>query len=124
MTYISFTTTFFYRSQAFPRVELSNCDASLTSLAKCLLRPIIAEDVFNLLQDAVFNKLENHSSFYAKFKKQEAYVQLLADFDLLHGEGGSEDGGSCRGKVDADGISITSVESCEFSRNGGIRFRF
>lgn len=99
--------------KAFPRVELSNCDASLTSLAKCLLRPIIAEDVFNLLQDAVFNKLENHSSFYAKFKKQEAYVQLLADFDLLHGEGGSEDGGSCRGKVDADGISITSVESYE-----------
>ena len=41
-------------------MELANSDASVSALAKVLRLPTIAEDVFNPLQDAVFNKLDNH----------------------------------------------------------------
>ena len=64
--------------------------------------------MFDQLQDTVFVKLDTHPQFYAKFKKQEAYVQLLADFDLLLGE---ETGSLRGGKTDPDGISINSLES-------------
>ena len=77
-------------------------------MLKALRSPTIAEDVFDQLQDAVFVKLDTHPQFYAKFKKQEAYVQLLADFDLLLGE---ETGSLRGGKTDPDGISINSLES-------------
>jgi len=69
--------------KAFPKVEAS--ETHLSFLTCALNQSSVDMDIFQGLQDSVFDLLENDPKFYAKFKKQEAYVQLLADFDLLEG---------------------------------------
>ena len=101
--------------QTYPRIDLSNGEPLISSLLASLRQPEVGEDLFDLLQEAVFVKLDSHPQFYGKFKKQEAYVQLLADFDLLNGAGSDDGTGSWRGggggKTDPDGLSIASLDS-------------